>query len=92
MVGHRGVAGWSKSQCGVVSKRHRRRQHSLLLTKLDWRVFGHFLVGGIGSVCGVTGSVTAWQQSSALTAIRLEKVRFGWLGFTVSYVCKDLDE
>ena len=44
------------------------RQHPLLVTKLELGAFGTFLVGGIGSVCEVAGSVTAWHESSALAA------------------------
>ena len=41
-----------------------RRQHPLLVTKLDLDLFGTFLIGDIGSACGVMGSVAAWHESS----------------------------
>lgn len=66
------VTYWLRFRVGPSRRAARSRSgnaaanRSLLLTKLELRDFGTFLVGDIGSVYALTRSVTACQERSAL--------------------------
>lgn len=71
------TACWQRSSCScsvraiLSASMWPTANFSLLLTKLDWRVFGTFFVSGIPPICDVTGSVNAGQERSALAAFWL---------------------